>query len=265
MIHLADVEKSFHNGQVLKGISLEIGAGERVSLIGAGGCGKTVILKIILGLLSPDVGVVEVMQVPVKDTSDRQWMEALKKVGIAFQQGGLFDFMTVRQNLLFALHRMTDFPRERMEAKINFLLDKIKLPNAGELFPHELSGGMQRRVGIARALSTEPVVAIFDDPTAGLDPVTSTIIINMIQELCANPESALLIATSNIETAIRFAHRIIVVHEGLVIADGDWRELLLCGPAWVKHFVSTRLIGISLEAARQLRLPQQFIAQHWRA
>ncbi len=263
MIHLADVEKSFHNEQVLKGISLEIGAGERVSLIGAGGCGKTVILKIILGLLSPDAGVVEVMQVPVKDTNDPQWTEALKKVGIAFQQGGLFDFMTVRQNLLFAMHRMTDFPRERMEEKITFLLDKTKLPNASEMFPHELSGGMQRRVGIARALSTEPVVAIFDDPTAGLDPVTSTIIINMIHDLCSNPESALLIATSNVETAIRFAHRIIVVNEGQVIADGDWRELLLRGPAWVKHFISTRLIGISLQAARQLRLPQEFIAQHW--
>ena len=263
MIHLANVEKSFHHEQVLKGISFEIGAGERVSLIGAGGCGKTVILKIVLGLLSPDAGAVEVMQVPVKDTDDAHWTETLKKIGIAFQHGGLFDFMTVRQNLLFAMHRMTDFSRERMEAKITSLLDKIKLPKANEMFPHELSGGMQRRVGIARALSTEPIVAIFDDPTAGLDPVTSTIIINMIHDLCANPGSALLIATSNVETAIRFAHRIIVVNEGQVIADGDWRELLLRGPAWVKHFISTRLIGISLQAARQLRLPQEFITQHW--
>ncbi len=263
MIHLADVEKSFRHEQVLKGISFEVGAGERVSLIGAGGCGKTVILKIILGLLPPDAGVVEVMQVPVRDTDDVQWMEVLKKVGIAFQQGGLFDFMTVRQNLLFAMHRMTDFSRERMETKISSLLDKIKLPKASAMFPHELSGGMQRRVGIARALSTEPVVAIFDDPTAGLDPVTSTIIINMIHDLCADPDSVLLIATSNVETALRFAHRIIVVNEGQVIADGDWRALLLRGPQWVKHFISTRLIGISLQAAHQLRLPQEFIAQHW--
>ena len=210
MIRLANVEKSFHHEQVLQDISLEISAGERVSLIGAGGCGKTVILKIILGLLAPDTGEVEVMQVPVKDTDDQQWTEALKKIGIAFQQGGLFDFMTVRQNLLFAMHRMTDFTRERMEEKITFLLDKIKLSTASDMFPHELSGGMQRRVGIARALSTEPTVAIFDDPTAGLDPVTSTIIINMIHDLCSNPDSALLIATSNIETAIRFAHRTIV-------------------------------------------------------
>ena len=263
MIRLAEVEKSFHAQSVLQGIDFEVGAGERVSLIGAGGCGKTVILKIILGLLPPDAGMVEVMQVPASDTDDPQWTEVLKQVGIAFQQGGLFDFMTVRQNLLFAMHRMTEFSRERMEEKITFLLNKIKLPNAGDLFPHELSGGMQRRVGIARALSTEPVVAIFDDPTAGLDPVTSTIILNMIHDLCANPESALLIATSNIETAIRFAPRLIVINEGKVIADGDWRELLLDGPEWVRHFLSTRLIGISLEAAKQLRLPQKFIAQHW--
>ena len=122
---------------------------------------------------------------------------------------------------------------------------------------------MQRRVGIARALSTEPVVAIFDDPTAGLDPVTSTIILNMIHDLCANPESALLIATSNVETAIRFASRLIVIDKGKVIADGDWRKLLLGGPEWVRHFLSTRLIGISLEAAQQLRLPQEFITRHW--
>ena len=263
MIRLAEVEKSFHAQSILQGVDFEVAAGERVSLIGAGGCGKTLILKIILGLLPPDAGVVEVMQVPVSDTDDPQWTEVLKQVGIAFQQGGLFDFMTVRQNLLFAMHRMTEFSRERMEEKITFLLDKIKLPQAGDLFPHELSGGMQRRVGIARALSTEPVVAIFDDPTAGLDPVTSTIILNMIHDLCANPESALLIATSNVETAIRFASRLIVINEGKVIADGDWRKLLLDGPEWVRHFLSARLIGISLEAAKQLRLPQEFIAQHW--
>lgn len=242
MIHLADVEKYYPDADVLKGVSFNIKAGERVSLIGTGGCGKTTILKLILGLLTPDAGVIEVMQTR---SSDSTWGNVLKKVGVAFQQGGLFDFMTVEQNLLFAMHRMTEFSRSEMEDKIAHLLDKIELKGKGKLFPHELSGGMQRRVGIARALSTDPMVAIFDEPTSGLDPVTSTTIINTIKELQADPRRALLIATTSVETALRFAERVIVLRNGEIVANGSWRELVHNEDSkktkWVKNFLLMRL------------------------
>ena len=107
------------------------------------------------------------------------------------------------------------------------------------MFPFELSGGMQRRVGIARAICTDPVVSIFDGPTAGLDPVTSTIILDMIKKLTGNTENAASICcTSNVEIGIRFADRVLVLHEGKIVADGPWRELLLTGSDWVRHFLN---------------------------
>ena len=123
---------------------------------------------------------------------------------------------------------------------------------------------MQRRVGIARALCTDPVIAIFDEPTSGLDPVTSTIILNMILELAGSrADNAQMVVTSNVEIGIRFAERLIVVHEGVVVADGPWRELLLTGPEWVRHFLGVRFIGLDLEYAHELKLPKEFIAKHW--
>ena len=260
MISLTTIRKSFGALRVLQGIDLQITSGERVSLIGAGGCGKTTVLKIIVGLTAPDVGAVEIMQT---QQGSKNWSKVLKKIGVAFQRGGLFDFMTVEQNLLFAMHRMTNFDRQKMDEKVSFLLESVKLQRARDFFPHQLSGGMQRRVGIARALSIDPTIAIFDEPTSGLDPVTSTVILNMILSLCTNPQSVLLVATSNVETAIRFADRIVVINEGQVVADGSWRELLLSGSAWVRHFLSVRLVGLDIQAAKSLQLPDVFIKQHW--
>src|SRR5688500_9053652 len=123
---------------------------------------------------------------------------------MAFQQGGLFDFMTVEENLVFAMEHMTDMKSQEMSQKIDALLKTVKLTRTRRMFPHELSGGMKRRIGIARALATDPVVSIFDEPTSGLDPVTSTIILNMIHELgVQKDEGAQLVATSSVEIAIR--------------------------------------------------------------
>jgi ABC-type transporter Mla maintaining outer membrane lipid asymmetry ATPase subunit MlaF len=162
------------------------------------------------------------------------------------------------------MENMTDFGKEEMEQKIRFLLDGVKLAKTYNMYPHELSGGMQRRVGIARALCTEPVVAIFDEPTSGLDPVTSTIILNMIDDLVGTDEGQTsLVVTTNVEIGIRYADRVIMVNDGKVAADGPWRELLLDGPEWVRNFLAVRLIGLDLAYAQELDLPGKFIDQHW--
>ncbi len=132
------------------------------------------------------------------------------------------------------------------------------------MYPHELSGGMKRRIGIARALATNPQLSIFDEPTSGLDPVTSTIILNMIHELGGkDPQNAMVIATSSVEIAIRFAERVILLNEGNLVGDGPWKDLLLSGSDWVRHFLSVRLIGIDIDYARELQLPDAFLRQHW--
>jgi phospholipid/cholesterol/gamma-HCH transport system ATP-binding protein len=265
VIQLKGVKKTFGNEELLKDISFSVVPGERISLLGPGGCGKTTIFKIILGLLTPDSGVVELMGHDIGAmTSDTERRHVLRKVGMAFQQGALFDFMTVRENLFFAMEHMTDFSAEEMDRRVKDLLQAVKIARTENQFPFELSGGMQRRVGIVRALATDPVVAFFDEPTAGLDPVTSTIILNMIRDLAGKTaDQALVVATSNVEIAIRFADRVVVVHEGRVVADGPWRELLVDGPEWVQRFLSVRLIGLDEEYARELDLPDRFIDRYW--
>jgi phospholipid/cholesterol/gamma-HCH transport system ATP-binding protein len=261
---MKSIKKSFDDNVVLKDINFSIKAGERVSLIGPGGCGKSTILKILLGLVKPDSGSAEIMGHNLTEASSREITEIVKSLGMAFQQGGLFDFMTVRENLLFAMNNMTTFSEEDKDERIRRLLEGVKLTRTEKMFPHELSGGMKRRVGIVRALCTDPKVSIFDEPTSGLDPVTSTIILNMIKELGgADPMATLLVATTNVEIAVRFAERIIIVNEGKVVADGKWKEILLDGDPWVRHFLGVRFIGLDIEYAHELQLPERFIARHW--
>ena len=264
MIRFTHVRKTFDQVPLLNDISFSVNPGERLSLIGPGGCGKSTILKILLGLVPIDSGEAHLFDTEMSLASDRVKELTLRRVGMAFQQGGLFDFMTVRENMRFAMEHMTEKTTAQIDLDLKRLLAGVKLPLTENLFPHELSGGMKRRVGIARALCTDPEIAIFDEPTAGLDPVTSTIILNMISELgSGNKNTSMLVATSNVEIAIRFADRILMINEGQVTADGPWRELLLTGPEWVRNFLSVRLIGLDIEYAKGLDLPPEFIQKHW--
>ena len=241
---------------LFKGLSFTVNRGQRVSIIGPGGCGKTTLIKILLGLESFDNGSVEVLSHNMKVLGGKE-NSTLKKIGIAFQQGALFDFMTVRENIIFAMKHLTSYTKSQMEQKVLSLLSAVKLDNTSNLYPYELSGGMQKRVGIAKALSSDPELAIFDEPTAGLDPVTSTIIINMIKEMIQDRSS--IICTTSIETAIRFADRFIVINDGVVVADGNWLDLLDSSNQWVAHFIGDRLKGIDLEYAKDLGVPEKYV------
>jgi phospholipid/cholesterol/gamma-HCH transport system ATP-binding protein len=264
VISFKDVKLSFEDNHLLRGISFSIQPSEKLAILGPGGCGKSTILKILLGLLPPDSGEVTLLGTDMRTASESEKQKTLRKVGMAFQQGALFDFMTVRENLLFAMEHMTEMEAPEMDETLKRLLLGVKLPHVEQMFPFELSGGMQRRVGIARALCTHPTVAIFDEPTAGLDPVTSTIILNMIGELAQSAATgAQLVVTSNVEIGVRFAKRIIVINEGKIVADGQWRELLLDADPWVRHFLGVRFIGLDLDYARGLDLPEKFIEKHW--
>lgn len=264
MIVMEHVKKSFGKTTILEDISFTIEKGTKVSLLGPGGCGKSTILKLLLGLEPPDQGEIQLFGRDMVRATEEEKQRTLRNVGMAFQHGALFDYMTVAENLIFAMEHMTEFTAEQWDQRIDMLLKTVKLSRTKTMFPYELSGGMQRRIGIARALATDPKVAIFDEPTSGLDPVTSTIILNMINELGKiETGNSLLVSTSSVEVAIVFSDRVIMVNQGRVVADGPWRELLLTGPDWVRHFLGVRLIGIDLEYAHRLGLPQEFIRQHW--
>ena len=264
MIRFEHITKKYDGAVILDDVSFAVKPGERLSLIGPGGCGKTTVLKLLLGLERPNKGNAYLFDTDMSHASESEKQLVCRRTGMAFQQGGLFDFMTVRENLLFAMEHMTQKTAEEMDNTMQRLLAGVKLAGTAAMFPHELSGGMKRRIGIARALCTEPELAIFDEPTAGLDPVTSTIILQMIGELSgAHQKTSMLVASSNVEIAIRFADRLLILHEGKVEADGPWRELLLNGTEWVRNFLSVRLIGLDIEYALGLDLPKPFIAKHW--
>ena len=265
MIKMAGVAKSFDSQRLLNSISFQVERGERVSVVGPGGCGKTTIFKLLLGILSPDEGQVELFGSFPAALAPQERERIMRQVGVAFQQGALFDFMTVGENLAFAMEYMTSMSTSEIDTRIDELLSRVKLHRTRDLVPSELSGGMRRRVGIARALATRPTLAFFDEPTAGLDPVTSTLILNMILELGqeAGQQRTLIVATSNVEIAVRFAPRIIVVNNGAVVADGPWRELLVNSDPWVQHFLGVRFIGLDRRYAEGLDLPREFMSQHW--
>ena len=263
MLKISGVTRSFDNKLLLRGISFQLSKGERLSLLGPGGCGKSTLLKILLGLIKPEKGEVSILGESIFSSSEKERLKLMSRVGVAFQQDALFDFMTVLENLLFAMEHMTDKNEQEMAIITKDLLEEVKLPHARDLFPHELSGGMRRRVGVARALCTEPEIAFFDEPTSGLDPVTSTIILNMIMELSKKKQSSLLVFTSNVEIAIRFSSRLLILKDGKIIADDLWKNLLLSEDPWIHKFLSSRLIGLDIEYAKGLGLPESFIERYW--
>jgi phospholipid/cholesterol/gamma-HCH transport system ATP-binding protein len=159
---------------------------------------------------------------------------------MAFQQGALFDFMTVRENILFAMENMTEYPRLEMEERVANMLEAVYLPSAGHKLPSELSGGMRRRVGIVRALVTDPKLALLDEPTAGLDPVTSTVVIDMIHKLGARTGSALVCVTSSVEVAFTFSSDVAILKDGVILGRGTWDDLHALGDPWVSNFLDVR-------------------------
>lgn len=263
MIEVSGLNVSYEDIRILNGASFSIKPGERVSIVGPGGSGKTTILKAICGLIPIEKGSARVFDQNMEEASGVERHALMKRIGVAFQQGGLFDFMTVKENLEFAMSHMTEATNPEQEVVIDRLLEAVKLIRTKSMFPYELSGGMQRRVGLARAMCTDPEIALFDEPTAGLDPVTSTIILNMIGQMGGHEnKKTLVIATSNVEIAVRFARRLILIYEGKVHADGDWADLLTHGDEWTKYFLSVRFMGLSKDYMSGLSLPSEFIEAH---
>ena len=179
-IEFKNVSISFDEEQLLKNISFSLGHGERLVLIGPSGHGKSVLLKLIGGILKPTSGqiLIKGKDLNVVSTSERQ--ELLKSMGMLFQKNALFDSLTCSENIAFPLFEVTDLPMPEVAIRVGYYLREVAIPHARNLYPNEISGGMQKRLGIARALALNPAIILYDDPTAGLDPITSRRIVNLI-------------------------------------------------------------------------------------
>ncbi len=227
MIKIKNVKKSFGNFQVLKGINLEIKDGESVAIMGRSGTGKSVLVKHIVGLLKPNEGEIWVDNIRVDKAKPKELMNLRKHFGYVFQMGALFDFYNVFQNLALVLieNGLKDLKYIKERA-----IDVLRMVDLDErvlkLFPSELSGGMRKRVSIARAIIHNPKYIIYDEPTTGLDPVTSDLINDLIIKLNEELKTTTISITHDLRSAIRIAHRIVLLHEGHKVFDGTVEEAL---------------------------------------
>jgi len=242
-IHVRDLHKSFGSKVVLDGVDVDVVPAESLVIIGGSGTGKSVLLKHVIGLLKPDSGTVEVDGQAVEKLGNRQITEFRRKFGMAFQEGALFDSMTVWQNVAFPLQRLTKMSHGEIDDRVEECLSMVRLEGVGEKLPSQLSGGMRRRVGFARAVAHQPEILLFDEPTTGLDPVTTALIDEIILDLSDRLKTTSVTITHDMESAYRIADRIAMLHQGKIIAEAPPEEFRRLDDPRVQQFIHGRADG----------------------
>jgi phospholipid/cholesterol/gamma-HCH transport system ATP-binding protein len=235
---------SYGERTVLKDVSFFIDSGERVAILGGSGEGKTTILKLILGLLRPDSGRIVIDGEDLTKKTESELRDIRMKFSIVFQEGALFDSLSVRENVAFCLREYTKLSEEEIDRRVRELLRVVGVEHAMELMPDELSGGMHRRVAIARSLAAyDPEMFLYDEPTSGLDPVNADIICRLIIDLSKNGRG-FIIVTHKVYDAMRVAERFMFLKEGAVVFDGN-REMLQQASIPDIHIFMSELRGVS--------------------
>ena len=243
-IEIEGVSKWFDGTRVLDDLSLHVDRGEALVLIGGSGAGKTLLLKVILGLVTPDVGRVLVDGTDTTRLSPGERMRFMQRFGMLFQRSALFDSMPVWVNVAFRLLQEHKMPRGQARELADKTLALVGLSaQVGDLLPAELSGGMQKRVGFARAVVGEPEVVLLDEPTAGLDPIMSNVIIELIRDRVSAMGATTVSITSDMTGARKIADRVAMLHEGRLMWTGPTAALMESGNAYVDQFVNKRPEG----------------------
>jgi phospholipid/cholesterol/gamma-HCH transport system ATP-binding protein len=241
-IEIKDLSKSFDDLTILNKISLDVFEGENFIVFGQSGTGKSVLLKCIVGLLQPDSGSIFVDGKSVLDLPQKELDEFRKSLGFLFQGAALYDSMSVRENLEFPLVRNYKFSREEVEEKVISTLKMVGLENAVDKMPSELSGGRRKRIGLARSIITEPKIMFYDEPTTGLDPITSKEISVLILELQKKLNMTSIVVTHDLLCAEIVADRAIVLHKGDIIKEGTMEELISSDNKLLKNFFSSEIV-----------------------
>lgn len=222
VVDIRDVRISFGGNEILKGINLSLHKEENLVVLGKSGTGKSVLIKCVVNLLRPDSGSISVFGEDITLLKNEPLNDIRKRIGFLFQSAALYDSMTVRENLEFPLRRIKkDLTNEEIDAKIKEALENVGLPEAIDKMPSELSGGMRKRIGLARTIIVDPEIMLYDEPTTGLDPVTSDEISNLINDLQKKFKTSSIIITHDIECARTVADRFVMLKDGEVYKDGS--------------------------------------------
>jgi len=240
---LKDIHKSFGDQQVLKGVNITVGRGEAIAIIGQSGCGKSVLLKHVIKLLEPDRGLVWFDGREVDSLSTSELVEVRQRFGMLFQSAALFDSMTVEENVGLGLTEQRRLSKKKIHERVMEKLEMVRLASAAEKHPAELSGGMRKRVGLARAIANDPEVLLYDEPTTGLDPITSDVINDLIVELNEKLKVTSIAVTHDMRSAFKIANRIIMLYRGVVAFDGSPEETRSTTDPVVVQFINGQAHG----------------------
>ncbi len=242
VIEITNLRKSFGSQDVLKNITLKLYNGENLVVLGKSGTGKSVLIKCIVRLLEADGGTIKVFGQTVNELNNKELSEIRKKIGFLFQSGALYDSMTVRQNLEFPLRRIIkNISASEITAKIKEVLENVGLVESIDKMPSQLSGGMRKRISLARTIIIDPKIMLYDEPTTGLDPVTSSEISSLINQVKEQYKTSSIIITHDIECARATADRIIMIMEGEIYLEGTLEEFEKSDDPEIQSFFKSRI------------------------
>jgi len=242
-ISLRHVDKTLGGRKVLDDMSIDVARGEALVIVGGSGVGKSVTLKHIIGLMKPDRGEVVIDGQNIGEMSEVDLNRFRRKFGMSFQEGALFDSMSVFENIAFPLRRHTKFSEEQIAARVDECLDMVHLEGVASKRPSELSGGMRRRVGFARAISLKPEILLFDEPTTGLDPVISDVIAELIVEMDRTLNTTTVTITHDMKVAFKIADRVAMLYQGRIVEEGTPEEFQQSRNPIVCQFIEGRAEG----------------------
>ena len=250
VVELRQVDLRFGDKHVLDQVSLSVAAEDRLVIIGQSGAGKTTILRLILGILKPTAGMVLFDGLDMSELDPRALERARMRIGMVYQDAALLSSLTVRENLAFQLQELTKKSTAEINRIIDERLDWVEMGGTGALMPHELSGGMRKRVGIARALMMDPQLILFDEPTQGLDPVVSAVIDHLIIDLTERSKVTSVVVTHLMDSAFRVATRMAMLHRGRIIEKGTPAQIRASTNPVLVQFLTGSLDGPILERSK---------------
>jgi len=247
MVELRDVHMQFEQKQVLEGVSLDVQPQERLVIMGQSGSGKSTILRLILGILRPDAGSIFFKHFEINRLKRRKLQQVRQHIGMVYQYSALLSSLTVRQNVALPLEELTDKSRNEIDKIVDEKLDLVGMQDTKDLLPDELSGGMRKRVALARGLVLEPELVLLDEPSAGLDPVIATVVDELIISLTQKSKATSITVTHEMESAFRIATRMAMLYEGKIIEEGEPEKFKQSKNPVVAQFLSGSTEGPILE------------------